>query len=101
MALAAMPFIMPDGTRLSSVLTNDDKRSSKTHRSKKQQQKSGHKLSRQQKLDHMMQARNDEEAEDLAQASHLGARPRLRCVSWLASFRIHMQLSHTQALFHG
>lgn len=73
MSAKNMPFLMPDGSRLSTLLDRgaEPKRSKHKKRSSKQPYKH--------RMDVLFEARDERDAAELAAVAKLGARSKLRC----------------------
>ena len=76
-----MPFIMPDGSRLSAVLDRAEpaRRGKRGSRSGKLANKGASKQPYKHRLDSLFEPKDEYEAAELAAASKLGARSKLRC----------------------
>jgi hypothetical protein len=71
MSNRTMPFLMPDGTRLSSLID----RAEPTRQKKSSKSKQPYKH----RLDALYELKGDADASEVAAVSRLGARSRLRC----------------------
>lgn len=73
MSAKGMPFLMPDGSRLSTLLDRAEPKRAK-HKSRQ-----GSKQPAKHRMDVLFEARDEHDAVELAAVAKLGARSKLRC----------------------
>ena len=71
MPAKGMPFLMPDGSRLSTLLDRAEPKRTKKSRQSKQPYKH--------RMNVLFEARDEHDAAELAAVAKLGARSKLRC----------------------